>query len=81
MGHYDLTDLRNAAVEAYEGVQNGLMDEEDFRDFVFVNPIKLHAGMNPNFFRGTILEQQAEKVLDELRTNEKSSPTRASSRT
>jgi hypothetical protein len=81
MGHYDLTDLRNAAVEAYEGIQNGLMDEEDFRDFVFVNPIKLHAGMNPNFFRGTILEQQAEKVLDELRANEKSSPTRASSRT
>jgi hypothetical protein len=37
--------------------------------------------MNPNFFRGTILEQQAEKVLDELRANEKSSPTRASSRT
>ena len=69
MGHYDLTDLRNAAVEAYEGVEDGLMDEEDFRDFVFINPIKLHAGMNPNFFKGTILEHEAEKVLADLRAN------------
>ena len=68
MGHYDLTDLRNAAVEAYEGVEDGLMTAADFRDFAFVNPIKLHASMNPNFFRGTILEQEAEKVLAELQT-------------
>jgi hypothetical protein len=67
MGHYDLTDLRNAAVEAYEGVEDGLMTAEDFRDFAFVNPIKLHASMNPNFFQGTILEHEAEKVLADLR--------------
>ena len=70
MGHYDLTDLRNAAVEAYESVDDGLMSEEDFRDFVFVNPIKLHAGMNANFFRGTILEHEAEKVLVDLGAKE-----------
>jgi hypothetical protein len=54
-------------VEAYESVEDGLMSEEDFRDFVYVNPIKLHASMNPNFFRGTILEHEADKVLTELR--------------
>ena len=62
-----------AAVEAYESVEDGLMSEADFRDFVYVNPIKLHAGMNPNFFKGTILEHQADKVLAELRGNEKRS--------
>ena len=44
LGHYDLTDMRDAAVEGYQGVEHGLISEEDFRDFVFVNPIKLYAG-------------------------------------
>lgn len=69
LGHYDLMDMRDAAVEAYEGVEDGLLTEQDFRDFVFVNPIKLHAGMNPNFFKGTVLEHEADKVVAELRAS------------
>jgi hypothetical protein len=57
--HYDLIDMRDAAAEAYEGVQLGLMSQRDFPDFVFVNPIQLHCGMNPEFFKGTILEKEA----------------------
>jgi len=41
LGHWDLPDMRDAAVEAYELVEKGLISEEDFRDFVFVNPVKL----------------------------------------
>lgn len=67
LGHYDLMDMRDAAVEAYEGVEHGLMTEEDFRDFVFINPVKLHCGMNPDFFKGTVLEKEAEKALAEIR--------------
>lgn len=67
LGHYDLMDMRDAAAEAYEGVEDGLMSAEDFRDFVCVNPIKLHCGMNPEFFKGTIVEDEAEKVMAELR--------------
>ncbi|MGH7932113.1 MAG: amidohydrolase family protein [Candidatus Binataceae bacterium] len=67
LGHYDLLDMRDAAVEAYEGVEHGLMTEADFRDFVFVNAIKLHAGMNPDFFKGTVIEHEAAQVLGELR--------------
>ncbi len=63
LGHYDLPDMRDAAVEAYENVELGLMTEQDFRDFVFVNPVKLHCGMNPEFFTGTILEAEAEKAM------------------
>jgi predicted TIM-barrel fold metal-dependent hydrolase len=66
LGHYDLPDMRDAAVEAYEGVEHGLMSEEDFRDFVFINPIKLHCGMNPDFFKGTVLEDSAKKAIAEL---------------
>jgi hypothetical protein len=44
----------------------GLMTEEDFRAFVFTNPIKLHCGMNPDFFKGTVLEDSAAKVVAEL---------------
>jgi predicted TIM-barrel fold metal-dependent hydrolase len=63
LGHYDLVDMRDAAAEAYESVELGLMNEQDFRDFVFVNPVRLHCGMNPDFFKGTILEKEAEKVM------------------
>ena len=63
LGHYDLMDMRDAATEAYESVELGLMSEHDFRDFVFVNPVKLHCGMNPEFFKGTILEHEAERVM------------------
>jgi predicted TIM-barrel fold metal-dependent hydrolase len=66
LGHYDLTDMRDAAVEAYENVEHGLMTEEDFRDFVFVNPIKLHCGMNPDFFKGTVVESEAKKAMADL---------------
>jgi predicted TIM-barrel fold metal-dependent hydrolase len=63
LGHYDLIDMRDAAAEAYESVELGLMSARDFRDFVFVNPVKLHGGMNPSFFKGTVLEGEAEKVV------------------
>ena len=66
LGHYDLIDMRDAAVEAYEGVEQGLMTEEDFCDFVFTNPIKLHCGMNPDFFKGTVVEDSAARVVAEL---------------
>ncbi|MGH7840669.1 MAG: amidohydrolase family protein [Candidatus Binataceae bacterium] len=66
LGHYDLLDMRDAAAEAYEGVEHGLMSEADFRDFVFTNPVKLHCGMNPRFFEGTVVENQARRLLAEL---------------
>ncbi len=63
LGHWDLPDMRDAAVEAYELVEKGLISEEDFRDFVFVNPVKLKTDLNPDFFKGTVVEQAVEKLL------------------
>lgn len=38
------------------------IDEADFRDFTFGNVVEMHAGMNPNFFNGTVVEDTVEKL-------------------
>jgi predicted TIM-barrel fold metal-dependent hydrolase len=62
VGHWDVPDLRGVVPEAYELVEHGHIDEEQFRDFVFDNPVRLWTAMNPEFFRDTILEKQAAPV-------------------
>ena len=49
--------------EAYELFEEGLMTETDFRDFTFTNPAMLHAGMNPDFFKGTPVESEVDELL------------------
>jgi hypothetical protein len=67
IGHWDVPDMSEVLEEAYELVEHGVITEEDFRDFVFTNPVKLWASMNPNFFKGTVVEQAAAKVMAEER--------------
>ena len=56
IGHWDVPQADRVLCEAYELVENGLIGEQDFRDFVFANPARLHTGMNPAFFAGTSVE-------------------------
>ncbi|HSR55614.1 MAG TPA: amidohydrolase family protein [Alphaproteobacteria bacterium] len=63
IGHWDVPDMTEVLAEAYELVEKGLLDEDEFRDFVFVNPATLHAGMNPDFFAGTVVEDAVRKLL------------------
>ena len=63
IGHWDVTDMTDVLAEAYEMVEDGLLSEMDFRDFVFVNPVSLHAGMNSNFFKGTVVESEVDALL------------------
>lgn len=63
IGHWDVTDMEEVLEEAYELVEHDLIDEADFRDFVFANPATLHAGMNPDFFKGTVVEQEVTALL------------------
>jgi len=65
LGHWDLPDMREAAEEAYELVEDGIISEEDFRDFVFVNPARFLTALNPDFFKGTAVEQDVAKLLAE----------------
>jgi hypothetical protein len=58
-------DMTEVTEEAYELVEEGKITEDNFRDFVFVNPAKLWTDMNPHFFKGTVVEKQVEKLLAE----------------
>jgi hypothetical protein len=62
VGHWDVPDLRGVLPEAYELVEHGHVDEQQFADFVFANPVRLWAGGNPGFFAGTVVEDAASSV-------------------
>ena len=51
--------------EAHELADEGLITEQDFRDFVFTNPVEFWGGMNPDFFKGTRVEKAAAAALAE----------------
>ncbi len=63
IGHWDVVDARGVMPEAYEQLEHGLMDEAQYRDFMFANAVRLHGGMNPEFFKGTAIEDDAAKLL------------------
>jgi hypothetical protein len=63
IGHFDVVDMREVVAEAWELVDDGLIDEGDFSDFAFRNTVRLHGEMNPDFFKGTVVEDAAARVL------------------
>lgn len=63
LGHWDVPDMADAAHEAYELVEKGLISEADFRDMVFTNAAKFWTSTNPDFFKGTVVEEAVRKVL------------------
>jgi hypothetical protein len=65
IGHWDVPDMREVLEEAYELVEHGHADEADFRDFVFTNPVRLHTGLNEQFFAGTSVASEAARVVAE----------------
>jgi predicted TIM-barrel fold metal-dependent hydrolase len=65
IGHFDVPDMLNPLPEAYELVEDGLITEADFRDFVFANAVRLWGTQNPRFFEGTRVAKQAAALLRE----------------
>ena len=61
--HFDVPDFREVIPEAFEMVEKGFVTEQDFREFTFTNAATLHTRNNPDFFKGTVVEQA---VADEL---------------
>jgi len=61
IGHWDVPDMTKVMVEAYEMVEDGFMDDDDFRAFTFGNVVDMHTGMNPDFFKGTVVEDAVAK--------------------
>jgi len=63
IGHWDVPDFRGVLAEAWELVEDGHISEDDFRAFTFDNPVRLWAGTNPEFFRGTVVESAARSSM------------------
>ena len=63
ISHWDVPDLREVLDEAWEPVEKGQMTLRDFRDFVFANPVKLWTALDPDFFRGTRVEDAVKKAM------------------
>jgi predicted TIM-barrel fold metal-dependent hydrolase len=63
IGHWDVPDMTEVLAEAYELVEHDLLNMDDFRDFTFEHAATLHAGMNPDFFKGTIVEDAVGDLL------------------
>ncbi|MEE2665363.1 MAG: amidohydrolase family protein [Myxococcota bacterium] len=63
ISHWDVTDMTQPIADAHALVDRGALREADFRDFAFANAVRLHGGMNPAFFTGTVVEQAACELL------------------
>jgi hypothetical protein len=67
IGHFDVIDMRDPLPEAYELVEDGYISEDNFRDFVFENAVRLWGAQNPRFFEGTSVAKEAAAVLKAAR--------------
>ena len=65
MGHWDVPDMEGILGEAYELVEKELIDENDFCDFVYRNPVRFYTSANPDFFVGTRVEDEVATLLAE----------------
>jgi hypothetical protein len=63
IGHFDVPDMTAVVPEAHEPVEHGLITEDDFRDFTFANAVRFWGEVNPDFFKGTLVENEAAEVL------------------
>ncbi len=50
ISHWDVPDMTEPVAEAHELVERGVIGPEEFREFMFLNPVRLHGGANPHFF-------------------------------
>jgi hypothetical protein len=55
--------MRDPLPEAYELVEEGHIGDDDFRDFVFANAVRLWGTQNPRFFEGTRVAKEAAALL------------------
>lgn len=56
IGHWDVPDFRGVLGEAWELVEDGRLDHDDFRRFTFEHAARLFTGTRPDFFAGTVVE-------------------------
>lgn len=73
ISHWDVPDMSEVLGEAWEMVEHEQITVDDFRDFMFANPVRFYTHANPAFFKGT----RVEAAVDEMLAAEASGPTPA----
>ncbi len=68
IGHFDVIDMRQPLQEAYELVEDNIINHDDFEAFTFSNVVRLMGTQNPNFFDGTSVAKEAKAVLEQTPT-------------
>jgi predicted TIM-barrel fold metal-dependent hydrolase len=63
IGHWDVPDMDLLLHEVHEPVEDGWLAAQDFRAFVFENPVRFHAEANPDFFRGTAIDAAVDGLI------------------
>jgi predicted TIM-barrel fold metal-dependent hydrolase len=63
LGHWDVPEFDEPLEEAYELVERDILDGGELREFLFTNPLRFYASLNPKFFVGTAIEQEAAATL------------------
>lgn len=67
LSHWDVPEMAGVLSEAYSLVEEGLLSDHDFAEFVFQNPARLLLGQNPDFFVGTRVEAEVRDLAAEAR--------------
>jgi hypothetical protein len=62
-GHWDVPRMEEVLPQSRRLLDRGLMDEAAYRRFAFEYPVMLHAGMNPRFFEGTHVADEARALI------------------
>ena len=55
IGHWDIPDFRDVLPEAWELREDGLLDERQWKAFMYSNAYDLMTAANPGFFDGTVV--------------------------
>ena len=63
IGHFDVIHMNRVLPHAWELVDDGVMDLDDFREFTFANPARFWTSNNSDFFAGTNVEAQVAELL------------------
>jgi len=70
ISHWDVPDMTEPLVEAFELVEHGLIDESQFAEFTYGNAVKLHTSANPAFFEGTAIDHAVAETLAKAGTQD-----------
>ena len=71
ISHWDVPDIREVLPEAWELVEEGHLDETDFRAFVCDNVAAVLEATNPSFFQGDIRKRVGDEHGRERRAAER----------